>query len=449
MAPHNRYPESNVLYRDLRREFPLAVRGEGCWIIADDGRRWLDGVGGAFVATLGHGIPEIADAIADRARRLAYVNGTQFTAESVEALAEALAERAPGDLDYAYFLTSGSDAVEAALKLCRQYWVEAGQPGRHKVLALTPGYHGNTLLALAASGRPRYQTYFREWMPPIARVPAPYPYRCDCRGAEPRCRTCTGDVVEDVILEEGPETVAALIAEPVGGSSTGAVVPIPGYWENVRRICDRHGVLWVADEILSGAGRTGTWSALAPWNAIPDLLVLGKGITGGYAPLAAVLAPKRLLDPIASGSGALLHAQTFVHHPLSCAAGLAALEYLERHELLARCRSLGRGLTERLALLGDHPMVGDIRTTGLLAAVELVRDRQTREPFQHAERMAERVTRAAFEAGLVVWPNTGQADGTAGDLILLAPPFVITEDELDQLVRRLGQALEAATGVTA
>lgn len=446
--PRYRYPESNVLYRNLRREFPLAVRGEGCWLVGSDGRRWLDGVGGAFVATLGHGIPEIADAIGDRARTLAYVNGTQFTAESVEALATALADRAPGDLNHVYFLTSGSDAVEAALKLARQYLVETGQPGRHKVLALTPGYHGNTLLALAASGRPRYQTYFKEWMPPIARVPAPYPYRCDCRGAEPRCRACTGEAVEDMILAEGPETVAAFIAEPVGGSSTGATVPAPGYWEAVRKICDRHGVLWIADEILCGAGRTGSWSALAPWNAIPDLAVLGKGITGGYAPLAAVLAPRRLLDPIAAGSGSLLHAQTFVHHPLSCAAGLAALEYLERHQLLARCRAMGAGLAERLELLRNHQAVGDVRCTGLLAAVELVRDKATRAPFARADRVAERATAAAFDAGLVVWPNTGQANGTDGDLLMLAPPFIISDDELDQLVTRLDQALDAVQGAT-
>lgn len=466
MTPY-RYPDTSVFYRDLRRDLPLAVRGEGVWITDHEGRRYLDACGGAFVATVGHGVPEIAEAIARQTGTLAYVNGTQFTAEPVERLAAELARRAPGDLELAYFLSSGSDAVEAALKLARQYQVEIGQPGRHKVLSLNPGYHGNTLLALAASGRPRSQTWFGPWLTAVPRVPAPYRYRCQCQqpgtgpgpstasagaGIGPAdCPVCRGDVLEQIILEEGPDTVAAFIAEPVGGSSTGAAVPAPDYWQRIRAICDRYGVLWIADEVLVGAGRTGTWSPLGRGGAgagpeaevVPDLMVLGKGISGGYAPLAAILAPRRVVDPIARGSGALLHAQTFSHHPASCAAGMATLEYLDRHRLVARCAERGGYLRTALERVAELPLVGDIRGAGLLAGVELVADRDRRAPFPRERKVAERVVARAMEEGLILWPNTGHADGTRGDLVMLAPPYVISESELDELVDRLHRTLAA------
>jgi len=438
------YPESAVLYRSLTKEFPLAVRGEGCWLYDEGGRAWLDGVGGAYVATLGHGVREIADAIGAQAARLAYVNGTQFTSEPAEALAAELARRAPGDLDHVYFLTSGSEAVEAALKLARQYWVESGVDTKHKVLSLTPGYHGNTLLALSASGRPRYQTYFKDWLVSVPRVPAPYAYRCACRG-EGSCSACTGDALEDAILAEGPDTVAAFIAEPVGGSSTGAAVPRASYWARVREICDRHDVLWIADEVLSGAGRTGTWSALEGYGAVPDLLTMGKGITGGYVPLSALHVPTRIADVLAKGSGALMHAQTFSHHPVLCAAGLATVRYVERHGLLERCQRMGALLHQKLELLRDHPLVGDVRGRGLLAGIELVQDRASRAPFPRSAKLAERLVDAAMTEGLIIWPNTGHADGTNGDLVTLAPPFVVTEDELDEITRRLLAALSRLT----
>lgn len=436
-----RYPDSSVFYRTLVRELPLAVRGEGCWIYDENGRAWLDGVGGAFVASLGHGVGEIAAAIANQARTLAYVNGTQFTNQPAERLAAELARRSGGGLELAYFLGSGSEAVEAALKLARQYWVEWGRPEKTKVLSLTPGYHGNTLLALSASGRPRYQTYLGGWLVNVPRVPAPDPYRCGCGGRPPLCDACSGAAVEQALVAEGPDSVAAFIAEPVGGSSTGASVPDAAYWKRVREICDRHQVLWIADEILSGAGRTGTWSALEPYAAWPDLITMGKGLTGGYVPLSAVLAPRRVVDVLARGSGSLLHAQTYSHHPVACAAGLAALEYLEGHRLVERCAHMGRILHQRLGRLREHELVGDIRGRGLLAGVELVADRERRTPFPRLARLAERVAARALEHGLVVWPNTGHVGGTEGDLILLAPPFVISEDEIDQLVERLGAAL--------
>ncbi len=273
-TPH-RYPESPVFYRSLTRDYPLAVRGEGCWLEDADGKRYLDAVGGAFVANIGHGVAEIGAAMAAQASRLAYVNGTAFTNEAVEGLAERLVARTPG-LGKAYILGSGSEAVEAALKLARQYWIERGAPAKHKIIALAPGYHGNTMLALSASAREHYRAHWREWLVDVHRIPAPYAYRCPCAGVGD-CPTCSGAALEAAILEEGSDRVAAFILEPVGGSSTGANVPRDDYLRTVRDICTRHDVLLIADEVLCGAGRTGTWTAIEQWGVRPDLLTLGKG----------------------------------------------------------------------------------------------------------------------------------------------------------------------------
>jgi len=437
------FGHSQVFYRKLTRRYPRIVRGEGCWLYDADGKPYLDGVGGAFVANLGHGVREIAAAIARQAERVAYVNGTAFTNDPVEELAAEIAGRSPGDLELVYPLSSGSEAVEAALKLARQYWVETGEPARRKLIALSPGYHGNTLLALSASAREHYKTFFHDWLVDVVRVPAPYAYRCECRGTPPLCPSCSGEAVEAAIVREGPETVAAVIAEPVGGSSSGASVPAPEYWARVRAACDRHRVLLVADEVLTGAGRTGTWSALEPYGIVPDIMTLGKGIAGGYVPLSAVVAPRRLAEPLARGSGALLHAQTFSHHAVLCAAGVATLRYLREHALIERCAAVAPAFHARLETLRDLPGVGDVRGRGLLAGVEFVADPGTRAPFPRSARFAETFAEAALDAGLVVWPNVGQADGINGDLAMLAPPFVVSHEEIDLIVQRFGEALRA------
>jgi adenosylmethionine-8-amino-7-oxononanoate aminotransferase len=438
----NRYPSSHVFYRKLTREYPRIVRGEGCYLYDDHGRRYLDGAGGAYVVNVGHGVSEIAEALADQAGRLAYVSGSAFTHDAVEEFAAEIARLSPGDLDMVYPLASGSEAVEAALKLARQYWVEANRPAKHTVMALAPSYHGNTLLALSASSREQYKTPYREWMVQVARAPAPYPFRCECGGAPPLCPACSGDAIEAAILRQGPDSIAALIAEPVGGSSTGASVPAASYWRRVREICSRHEVLLIADEILTGAGRTGSWSALEPYGIVPDIMVLGKGISGGYVPLSAVVAPRRLVDVLARGSGAFLHAQTFSHHGTLCAAGVATIKYLRRHRLIERCAEMGRVLHQRLEELRSSPCVGDVRGRGLLAGIEFVEDKTTRRPFHPSAHFAESFAAAALEHGLVVWINAGQlADGT-GDLAMLAPPFVIDEQQIGEMVALFGRAVE-------
>jgi adenosylmethionine-8-amino-7-oxononanoate aminotransferase len=438
----HKYPSSHVFYRKLARGYPRIVRGDGCYLYDDQGRRYLDGSGGAYVVNVGHGVSEIAEALACQAAKVAYVSGTTFTSDAVEELAAEIARLSPGDLDLVYPLGSGSEAVEAACKLARQYWVESGRPKKHKLLALAPSYHGNTLLALSASSREQYQTHFREWLIAVVRAPAPYPYRCQCGGAAPLCQECSGDAIEAAILKEGPDTIAALIAEPVGGSSTGASVPAPAYWPRVREICSRYEVLLVADEILTGAGRTGTWSALEPYGVVPDIMVLGKGIAGGYAPLSVVVAPRRLVDVLARGSGVFMHAQTFSHHATLCAAGVATIRYLGRHRLIQRCAAMGRVLHQRLQELHAFACVGDVRGRGLLAGIEFVEDKVTRRPFPPSARFAESFAANALDLGLVVWPNAGHLADGSGDLAMLAPPFVIDEQQIGEMVALFGRAVE-------
>jgi adenosylmethionine-8-amino-7-oxononanoate aminotransferase len=415
----------------------MIVRGEGCWLIDDRGRRYLDACGGAYVANLGHGVSEIADAVAEQIRKVAYVNGTAFTNEPVEALAEELRTLNPKGLDFAYFLSSGSEAVEAALKLARQHWVESGKPGKHKIIARSPGYHGNTLLALSASARESYKKTYGPWLVPVTMIKAPYPYR-----SAPDSPEMTAQALEDAIKKEGADTVAAFIAEPVGGSSTGASVPPKDYYRRVREICDKHDVLFVADEVLCGAGRTGKWAAIEHFGVLPDIMTLGKGLSGGYVPLSAVVATQKVLAPIAKGSGAFKHAQTFSHSPAICAAGLAAVRQIKKHGLVERCARMGVVLQERLATLKSLPAVGDVRGIGLLSGVEFVSDKKTKSPFPRALKFAETFVARAQDAGLIVWPNTGQADGENGDLVMIAPPFTISALEIDEIVSRFKTALD-------
>ena len=440
---------SHVFYRKLDAALPTIVRGQGVYLYDESGKRYLDACGGAMVASIGHGNPVVADAIAAQARAIAYVNGTAFTTGPVEVLADVLAAKAPAGVDKAYFLSSGSEAVEAALKLARQYHVERGEADRHIVIARTPGYHGNTLLALSASARPHYRAVYSPWLVDVKMIDAPYPYRAESADAP----AMTGDALENAILEVDPENVAAFVAEPIGGSSTGASVPPPGYFARIREICDKYGVLFIADEVLTGAGRTGTFFALEHFRdraggaIVPDIITLGKGINGGYAPLSAMLAKRTLVDVVARGPfRGLVHAQTYSHHALGSAAALATLRYIDEHDLVSHAATIGDRLQRALrSLQGDGPraqIIGDVRGIGLLAAVELVADRASKRPFPRARKIAEALVARARERGLVLWPNVGHADGVNGDLVMIAPPLTITPSEIDELVDLLALALD-------
>ena len=425
---------SNVFYRKLNASVPLIVRGEGVYLYDDKGKRYIDGSGGALVVNVGHGVAEIAEAMAAQARAVAYVNGKHFTNAPVEALAREVAALMPPSLNKAYFLNSGSAATEAAIKLARQYAVESGHPGKYKVIARRPGYHGNTLAALSVSGRPTSKHFYRPLLHDALFIPAPTAYRCPERLSYEAYGDQCAAALEATILREGADTVSAFIAEPIIGASAGAAVPPNGYFQKIRAICTRHDVLFIADEVLTGMGRSGTWLAIENDDVIPDLILLGKGLAGGYAPLSALVATEDIVATLARGSGAFAFGQSFSHTPLCAAAGVATIQYLKRHNLVERCATQGVYLMERLQRLRAFPFVGDIRGQGLMVGIEFVEDRSTKTPFKRSLHVAETVAQTAMRNGLVLWPNAGHLDEGEGDIVLLAPPFIITEAQIDDLV---------------
>lgn len=430
------YPDSFVFYRKLNKKFPRAVFGRGSTIVDEEGKRYLDASGGAVVINIGHGVPEIAEAVSVQMRDLAYINGTQFTSAAAESLAWELAEVLPGTLKYSYFLSSGSEAIEACVKLARQYWYEKGITSKWKVISRVPSYHGNTLTALSLSGREHYRTVYGPLLTDFPRIPAPDNYR------HPDCMACTGDVLEEEILRQGSESIAAFIAEPIIGSSAGAMVPTAEYYRRILEICKKYDVLFIADEVMAGMGRTGKWFSFQHYDFIPDIMALGKGINGGVVPLSAVVAKREILDLLISTSGYFNHAQTYSHTPVICAAGLATVRYLKKHRLIERCAEMGEVLLQRLSELREYQVVGDVRGKGLLCAVEFVKDRDSKQPFPRSEKFAEGFTEKAFQNGLILWANVGHVDGTNGDLIMISPPFSISSEEISELISLLKQTLE-------
>ena len=422
--------------------FPRATRGEGAFVWDDTGRRLIDAAGGAIVVNVGHGVAEIADAIAAQARRLAYVHGTELTSEPVEQLSAELAKRAPVTDAQLYLVAGGSEATETAIKLARPYHVARGQRSRYRVIARWPSFHGSSIGALAVSGRPTLRADFDPMLPATPFVPAPYPYRCTLPGCGATCSLECARALEATIRKEGPETIAAFIAEPIIGASAGVVVPPPDYYRVVRETCDRHGVLFIADEVMTGMGRTGRWFGMDHWGVRPDILTTGKGLTSGYLPGGAVLASAHVVETV-NAAGGFHHGFTYSHHPVVAAAGLAVMRYLERHDLITRAATVGEHLLSRLRGLTDLSVVGDLRGCGLMAAVEIVRDRANREPFPAAARMAQKIQTEALQRGAIVYASGGQVSG-AGDLIMLGPPLVIEKEQVDEVVTILRDSITAA-----
>jgi adenosylmethionine-8-amino-7-oxononanoate aminotransferase len=422
----------------------MVERGEGVYLYDTDGRRYLDGSGGAIVVNVGHGVREVVDAMAEQATQAAYAHPTMFTSRPAELYAEALADVVPLPDARFFFLSSGSEAVETAIKLARQVHVERGEAGRYLIISRWQSYHGTTLGALSLTGEPRMRRPFRPMLPEVPHIPPSYCYRCPFGLTYPECDLRCANALEEEIKQVGPENVAAFVAEPVSGASLGAVVPPDGYWRRIREICDRYGVLWIADEVMTGFGRAGRWFAFQHWEVVPDLVAMSKGVSGGYCPLSVTAARGELVDAIVSGSGDFVHGGTFSHHPVTTAAGLAVLRYLQNHDLVAEAARKGVLLGQKLCRgLEDLPCVGDVRGVGLIWGVEFVADRATKEPFPPQSHFAHRVADAAFERGLIVYPDSGCVDGTAGDHLTLGPPFVITPEQMDELVTLLRGAVEA------
>ena len=440
------FPDGKVFYRNLRKTYPQIVRGEGIYLYDISGRRYLDGSGGAVVVNIGHGIEAIADALAQQAKRVAYVNGKQFTNEPVETLSEELAEVMPESINKFYYLTSGSEATEASIKLARQYWVERGEKHKTKIISHNPGYHGNTLGALSVSGRPEVKDLYGPLLLNLPLIPAPVCYRCPCDKTYPSCGAVCAEALDAMIRQEGPETVSAFIAEPIIGASAGTAVPPPEYFKTIREICNHYRVLFIADEILTGMGRTGRWLAIEHYDILPDIVLLGKGLAGGYLPLSALAVREEIPITLENTSGAFLHGQTFSHTPMICTAGLAALRYLKAHHLVERSESMGKLLLERCRELLELDFVGDVRGKGLLVGIEFVSDRLSKKPFPRRARVAERIHHTALQNGLVVWIHSGHIDGESGDLVTIAPPFIINETQIDELIDLFSNTCRAVCG---
>ena len=420
---------------------PLSIaRAEGAWLETTDGQRILDAAGGAIMVNVGHGRREVIDAMTRTLERVTYAVPV-FATEERERLVERLIDRwLPGDLARVYLTSGGSESVDAALRLARQHHVAAGRPERWKILGRDLSYHGTTLATLAAGGHEKRRAPFGPLLLDFPKAPACYCLRCPLGREYPECRVACADAVEEVLLREGPETVAAFIAEPVVGSTAGAVDPPPEYWPAVVEVCRRHGVLVIADEVMTGFGRTGRRFGVEHWDVVPDILVGGKGLAGGYAPLGAVFASEAVLEPLAEKGDELMY-YTYGGHPSACAAADAVLEILEREDLVRRAADLGARLRKALEPLEDHPNVAQVRGLGLLQAVELVRDRETLEPFPAEVGMAMRVVVQGLVRGAFFYPG---GCGPARDVVCLGPPFIIGDEELELIARILPEAIDAA-----
>jgi adenosylmethionine-8-amino-7-oxononanoate aminotransferase len=437
---------THVFHRNPRHTYPTAVAGDGAYLIDASGKRYLDGSGGAAVSCLGHSDPDVRAAIKAQTDRLAFAHTSFFTNEPMEALAAELVEHAPPGIARAYFVSGGSEAMEAALKLARQYFVEVGEPQRRHVIARLQSYHGNTLGALSAGGNVWRRKQFEPLLVDVSHVAPCYAYRGMQSGESEDAygRRLLAEL-EAEIARLGPANVIAFVAETVVGATLGAVPPVPGYFRGIRELCDRHGILLILDEVMCGMGRTGTLYASEQEGVAPDLVAIAKGLGAGYQPVGALLASAKVYDAVVNGSGFFQHGHTYLGHAIACAAALAVQRALRERRLMPQVQQLGRSLESRLrARFGTHPHVGDIRGRGLFWGLELVADRATKRPFDPGQRLNAKVKQRAMEQGLLCYPMGGTIDGVRGDHVLLAPPFIVTEAQLDELTEKLGRAIDAA-----
>ncbi|HUD70653.1 MAG TPA: aspartate aminotransferase family protein [Dongiaceae bacterium] len=438
LAPH-------LFPRNLKIAYPIAARAEGVFIEDTEGRRYLDACSGAVVCSIGHGVKEVAEVMTAQARRLAFAHSSQFITRETMELSARIAALAPGDMKKTgrvYLVSGGSEAVETAIKMARQFHVESGRPSKHKVITRWQSYHGSTLGALAATGNVARRAIYTPLIAATPHIAPCYCYRCPYDLKFPSCEIACVDDLERTLRQEGPDTVAAFMAEPVVGATLGAAPAVDGYWQRARALCDKYNILLIADEVMTGVGRTGKNFGVDHYKVVPDLIVTGKGLSAGYTPLGAVIARGFVADAIASGRGYFEHGFTYSANPLSAAIGNAVLAYIERHGLIARAARIGKLLGERLGTLKRHKFVGDVRGLGMMWGVEIVKDRATKEPWPAALKVSRRIYDAAMAEGLLIYPGTGTREGQDGDHFIIAPPFTIDRGEIDEIVTRLDAALQ-------
>lgn len=435
---------AHVFPRHTKSNLPTIASGKGCYLYDQNGKEYFDGSGGAAVSCLGHGDPDVTDAIKQQLDNVAFAHTSFFTSQQAEDLADLLVKHAPGDIDRVYFVSGGSEAVEAALKLARQYFLETGEGKRHRVIARRQSYHGNTLGALATGGNQWRREPFSPLMIETSHISPCYEYRGKSSGETAyEYGQRVANELEDEILRLGPETVMAFVAEPVVGATLGAVPPVEGYYKRIREICDQYGILLILDEVMCGMGRTGTLFACEQDDISPDIITIAKGLGAGYQPIGAMMCTSSIYQAIENGSGFFQHGHTYIGHPTACAAGLAVTKAIIDRGLLDRVNEMGGKLKNALnAQFGQHPHVGDIRGRGLFLGVEIVADRATKQPFAPEKQINKHIKKASFEAGLACYPMGGTIDGKLGDHILLAPPFIISDAQVDEVVGKLDQAIQ-------
>ena len=441
---------SSVFHRHLHHTPPVAVSGRGVYLTDSNGKDYIDASGGAAVSCLGHGHPDVIAAMHAQIDKLAFAHTSFFTTSVAEELADRLVQTAPPGMSKVYFVSGGSEAMEATMKMARQYFLEIGQPQRKHFIARRQSYHGNTLGALAVGGNKWRREPFAPILIDVTHVSPCYPYREQLPAETPeQYGLRLARELDDTIVQMGADSVIAFVAETVGGATAGVLVPVPGYLKAVRDVCDRHGVLLILDEVMCGMGRTGTLHACEQDGVVPDLMAIAKGLGGGYQPIGAVLAQKKIVDAMSSGSGFFHHGHTYLGHAVACAASLAVQKVIERDGLLAQARARGAFLERTMReAFASHAHVGDIRGRGMFWGIELVQDKAGKTPFDPARKLHARIKQEAMSRGLMVYPMGGTVDGRYGDHVVLAPPFVASEAELAMVVERLGAAMDAAITAT-
>ena len=431
--------------RNFKKEYPIAVRGEGCWITAVDGKRYLDAAGQAAVVNIGHGVASIGRAMAGQASQLAFAHSSQFHSATAEKLAARLLALAPEGMrrgGRVYFCSGGSEANETAIKLARQYFLERGRPERFRVASRRQSYHGSTLGAMAISGNMARREPYQPLLPEWGHIDPCFCRHCPLGLQFPECKLACAEELETLLRDDREKSIAAFIFEPVAGATLGAAVPPDGYAQSIAEICRRHDVLLIADEVMTGMGRTGKPFAVDHWNVMPDMITFGKGAASGYAPLGGVMVGPRVVEAFERGSGAFQHGFTYQNHPVSMAAGNAVLDILEEQALFARVPAASRALFAALEPLKEHRHVADVRGLGLLAGIEFVKDKAARTPFAREENIAGKIFQSAMEQGVLTYPTQGCVDGIDGDHLLLAPPYIITEEECNIAARAIAAAMK-------
>ncbi|MFD6438546.1 aspartate aminotransferase family protein [Peribacillus sp. NPDC060186] len=426
----------------LDHNYPTVSHGKGIYLYDTDGKQYIDGSSGAVTASIGHGVIDVVEAMTEQASKVSFAYRSHFTSEAAETLAEKLSELAPGDINWSFFVNSGSEATETAMKIAIQHWQEKGYERKNRIVSRWTSYHGITMGALSMSGHVSRRKRFVPLLEDFPSISAPYCYRCPYSESS-GCKLQCANELETSIQRLGSENIAAFIAEPIIGASAGAVTPRDGYYQRIKEICERYDILFIADEVMTGLGRTGKMFAMEHWGVTPDIIALGKGMSAGYTPIAATLVSDRVMEPILKGSNSIMAGHTYSANPLSAAISLEVLSYIERMDLVQAAEEKGNYLLEKLhGLAKRFDIIGDVRGKGLLLGLEFVSNRSSKTPFDLQDGITTRIVNKAFEKGLLIYPASGAIEGIAGDAVIISPPLVITNEEIDSLVKILEASIE-------